>query len=83
VAEKNWAEAWLTYDELMILTAEKGLRWYTNRILVEQAEAFLARNEPGDIENAIDMLGVALKEFEDMGADGFVKIVEERLKALE
>jgi tetratricopeptide (TPR) repeat protein/predicted Ser/Thr protein kinase len=83
VAEKNWDEAWLTYDELIGFTAEKGLRWYTNRILVEQAEAYLVRSEPGDMEKAKQMMEKAQKEFEDMGADRFAQMVQERLASLE
>jgi tetratricopeptide (TPR) repeat protein/predicted Ser/Thr protein kinase len=78
-AEKKWDEAWLTYDELMKWTTEKGLRWHTNRILFEKAEAFLARNDPGDMEKARQMLEKALSEFEVMGADGFAQMVAEQL----
>jgi hypothetical protein len=50
--------------------------------MVEWAEAMLARDEPGDGEKALEMLGEALREFAEMGAEGYVSIVEERLEAL-
>jgi serine/threonine protein kinase/tetratricopeptide (TPR) repeat protein len=81
-AEKNWDEAWLTYDELLKWTVGKGLRWHATRILFEQAEAHFDRNEPGDVVTAFEMLEEAMAEFEDMGADGFVKIVKDRLANL-
>jgi tetratricopeptide (TPR) repeat protein len=82
VVEKNWDEAWLTYDELLKWTVGKGLRWHATRILFEQAEAHFDRNEPGDVVTAFEMLEEAMAEFEDMGADGFVKIVKDRLANL-
>jgi tetratricopeptide (TPR) repeat protein len=82
VAKEDWSKAWVNYDALIKLTTEHNLRWYQNWVMVEWAEAFVARNDPGDREKALEMLGEALREFEDMGADGFVKMVEEQLEAL-
>jgi tetratricopeptide (TPR) repeat protein/predicted Ser/Thr protein kinase len=79
VAEKNWDEAWLTYDELLKWTAEKSLRWHTTRILFEWAEAHINRNAPGDVKKALEMLEKAMAEFDEMGADGFVKVTKDKL----
>ena len=58
------------------------MRWYQYWTMVEWAEAYLARNEPGDREQALQLLGEAQMQFEDMGADGYVSIVAARLETL-
>ena len=83
VAEENWLEAWVNYGALMKLSVEKNLRWYQYWTNVEWAEAYLARNEPGDREQARQMLQESLEDFKDMGSDGFVNMIEDRLSALE
>jgi hypothetical protein len=72
----------VNFDALIELTTKGNLRWYHTWTMVEWAEAFLARNEPGDKEQALEMLGEAQMQFEDMGADGYVSIVAARLEAL-
>jgi tetratricopeptide (TPR) repeat protein len=83
VAEENWDEAWSHYDAFSNLATQHNLRWYRNWIKVEWAEAMLARDESGDREQALEMLGEARRQFEDMGADGYVSMIEDRLSALE
>jgi tetratricopeptide (TPR) repeat protein len=83
VAKEDWSKAWVNYDALIKLTTEHNLRWYQNWVMVEWADAHLKQSDPGDIEKARQMLKETRKEFEDMGAEGYVSIVEERLKAFE
>jgi tetratricopeptide (TPR) repeat protein len=81
VAKEDWSKAWVNYDALIKLTTEHNLRWYQNWVMVEWADAHLKQSDPGDIEKARQMLKETRKEFEDMGAEGYVSIVEERLNA--
>jgi predicted ATPase len=82
-AEENWESAFSSYGDLIDLLNSKNFRWHKTRALVEWAQAHLHRGQPGDRENAHQILGEAMDEFEDMGADGFVKMVADQLAELE
>ena len=82
VAQKNWEEALQTFPDIIELTTEKGLRWHRSQTLVVWADAYLTRNQPGDVGKAREILEEAQSEFQDMGADGFVQMVEELLANL-
>ena len=41
-----------------------------------------ARNEPGDLERARDIYKQSLDMFTEMGASGYIKVLEERLANL-
>lgn len=41
-----------------------------------------ARNEPGDLERARDIYKQSLDMFTEMGAPGYIKVLEERLGEL-
>jgi tetratricopeptide (TPR) repeat protein len=82
VAQKNWEEALQTFPDIIELTTEKGLRWHRSQTLVDWADAYLTRNQPEDVGKARKILEEALSEFRDMGADGFVKMIEDQLADL-
>ena len=79
VAEKHWESAWSNYGDLIDLLATRKLRWYRTLALVDLAEAHLSRGETQDREKGIQYLQESLEEFKEMGADGFVKMVEDQL----
>jgi tetratricopeptide (TPR) repeat protein len=82
VAEKKWDEAWMVFEKLVSMTGEKSFRWFSRQAYVDWAEALIARGEPEDITQARKMLQESLEDFKDMGADGFVNMIEDRLEAI-
>ena len=68
VAERDWSEAWEAFEDFMRMVEKSGMRWFRAQALREWAEAHLARGEPGDAEQAKELLIEAQAEFEDMGA---------------
>jgi tetratricopeptide (TPR) repeat protein len=82
VAEKNWDEAWLAFEKLVNLTGERNFYWFSRQAYVDWAEALIARGEPDDTNQARQMLQESLEDFKDMGANGFVRMIEDRLSAL-
>jgi serine/threonine protein kinase/tetratricopeptide (TPR) repeat protein len=83
LAEKKWLAAWQAYEELVNLTGERNFRWFSRRASVDWAEALLKRGEPKDANKARQILQESLMDYQDMGADGFVKMVADQLAALE
>jgi tetratricopeptide (TPR) repeat protein len=82
-AEADWPRALTAYETLAALRAQSGVRWYRARTLCEWAEAHLARRtDPGDTARARELWQAALAEFEAMGAPGYVRRVQERLREL-
>jgi tetratricopeptide (TPR) repeat protein len=79
VAEKNWKAAWGAFEELVNLTGEKSFHWFSRRASVDWGEALLKRGEPEDVKRASEIIQESLLDYQDMGADGFVKLLEERL----
>ena len=45
-------------------------------------DALVARNEPGDLERAQEAYRQSLDMFTEMGAPGYIKVLEERLEDL-
>ncbi len=80
VAEKNWDDAWMTYERLIDLGTKYGFLWHSNRVRVDWATALMARGEPNDKEKARQLLETAISEDRKMGADGFVQRVAEQLE---
>jgi hypothetical protein len=83
VAERNWPEAWSAFESFMTMAEKSGLRWHRAQALREWGEAHLARGEPGDEEQARELLLEAQAEFEDMGAPYYVAQVKEILSGLD
>lgn len=78
-AEGRWQDALSAYENCSQIAAKLGEQWYRARILVEWADMFIARGEPGDGERARDLLRDALSAFEEMPAPGYVALVKDRL----
>jgi len=79
VAEEKWEEAWQTYEKLVNLTGEKDFRWFSRQAGVDWSQALLKRREPNDIQQAKDILQESLLDYQEMGAGGFVKFIEDKL----
>ena len=82
LAEGQWPEALAAFEATVDATGPLKLHWYRVRILVDWAEAHLARGEPGDRERGLELLREAEVEFEAMGAHGYVERVRGRLEEL-
>ncbi|MFQ5943100.1 MAG: serine/threonine-protein kinase PknK [Anaerolineales bacterium] len=82
-AEGRWDDAFETFKETDAKLAEAGIRTSRATALRDWAEAHLARGEPGDTEQAKELLGEALTEYEEMGAIGWIERVQARLAELE
>jgi tetratricopeptide (TPR) repeat protein len=83
VAQQKWEKAWQAYPELIELIALKGFRWHRALALTDWVDALLNRGEVEDMEKARELLEEAQSEYQDMGADGFVELVTEKLAAME
>jgi tetratricopeptide (TPR) repeat protein len=82
VAEKNWDEAWLSFAYVESILKELNLRWNHAVLLKDWAQAHLSRGEEEDIPRAVELFQEALAEFEQMGAEGYVALIEEQLISL-
>jgi tetratricopeptide (TPR) repeat protein len=82
-AEGRWEQAFRTFEQAAADISEVGFRTTHATTLRDWAEAHLARGEPGDTEQATELLGEALTEYEEMGATGWVERVQARLDELE
>jgi tetratricopeptide (TPR) repeat protein/predicted Ser/Thr protein kinase len=83
VAEREWLKAWKAFEEFMAMMEKSGMRWYRAQALREWAESHLARAEPGDEEQARELLLESQAEFEDMGAPIYAAQVREVLNSLD
>jgi len=81
-AEGRWDEAFHTFEDAAAKLAEGGFRPMHARALRDWSEAHLARGVPTDIERATQLLRLALMEYEEMGATGYVERVQARLAEL-
>jgi hypothetical protein len=56
-----------------------GHRWGWAYKLIDLGDALVGRNEPGDLELARETYQHSLDMFTEMGAPGYVRVLEERL----
>jgi tetratricopeptide (TPR) repeat protein len=82
LAEGHWPQALAAFEAAVELLSRTNWRWYRARILIDWAEAHLARGEPGDPERALELLREAEAEFEAMGAFPYVERIRRRLEEL-
>ncbi|MBK5107128.1 MAG: protein kinase [Anaerolineales bacterium] len=81
-AEEKWEAAWQTYEELVNLTGEKNFRWFSRQASVDWAQALRKRGEPEDVKRAREILQESLQDYQEMGAEGFVKFIEDKLSQM-
>jgi hypothetical protein len=62
---------------------DSGHRWGYARRLIDLGDALVGRDEAGDLERARQVYQQSLDMFTDMGAPGYVQVLEERLGNLE
>ena len=78
-AEERWGEAILVCESLIESYRSGGYRWLLARRLIDLGDALVGRNEPSDLERARETYQQSLDMFTEMGAPGYIKVLEERL----
>ena len=81
-AEKRWQEAYQAYGRAVDLNRTIGRRWYTARSLAEWAQAYTARGESGDYQQAKALFEQAQALYREMELPLRVAQIEERLVLL-
>lgn len=79
VAQGEWDAAWVKFGENQDNLASKHIRWHLVWFAIEWAEAHLLRGEAEDVPRAQELLQEARAEFDDMGANGWVELIDRKL----
>lgn len=82
IAQRNWTKAMEGFANYVDLVKEAGQRWEIARAYLDWRDVCVARGEAGDLERAKELYHQSLEMFTQMGADGYVKVVHERIAAL-
>jgi class 3 adenylate cyclase/tetratricopeptide (TPR) repeat protein len=82
MAEERWPEAQAAFEAMVRLYEKLGLRWHWARGLMDWAEALTGGGEPADLQQAEGLLRQSRSAFEEMGAPGYVAVVQGRLNGL-
>ncbi len=82
VAERQWSTAFTAFETARAHAAQHGIRWQHAQTLHEWAEAHLARNEPGDVDRARELLHESLALFEEMNVPKYAALVGDRIQSL-
>jgi tetratricopeptide (TPR) repeat protein len=77
--EGNWEEAVSKEQTLIDRFRHIGNRWVVARNLINLGDALLGRDAPGDREQAQEAYQQSLEMFTEMGAPGYIQVLEERL----
>ena len=81
-AEQRWDQAFNAFRAVITRTINSGRRWHQARATMDLASAYLARGEAEDVDQVCRLLQNSLTIFEEIKADGYVKIVQERLSKI-
>jgi tetratricopeptide (TPR) repeat protein len=82
LAEGNWHEAVEISESMLGLFLSAGYRYQSARQLINLGDALIGRNDPGDLEQARNTYQQSLEMFTEMGAPGYMRVLEERLAEL-
>ena len=82
LAKELWEKAVTACEKSIEIFKNKGYRWGWARKLIDLGDALIGRNEPGDLERARETYQQSLDMFTEMGAPGYIKVLEERLGEL-
>jgi predicted ATPase len=81
-AEKRWSDAIEALLKRLDLVTNAGQRWAQAHILLELGEVYISMTETGAQEKAAEYYRQSLALFNEIGATGYVALVERRLNAL-
>jgi class 3 adenylate cyclase/tetratricopeptide (TPR) repeat protein len=82
IAEERWEDAISESNSLLEWFNQGGMRWDQAHTLLEMAEIHRMRGQPGDRERALELYNQAREIFSEIGATGYVDIIEGRLQLL-
>jgi tetratricopeptide (TPR) repeat protein len=82
-AQNKWHAAWEKFAENQELLSGKQIRWHAAWFEVEWADSYLMRGRPEDIERGRELLANAHSEFKEMGAPGWVELIDGKLEKIE
>jgi len=81
-AEKRWNDAVKFSEKTIAIMKSSKHHWKLARKLIDLGDALIGRNEPGDLERAQEIYQQSLDMFTEMGASGYIKVLEDRLRDL-
>lgn len=81
-AEGDWEEAVSKYKTIVDIWQAGGYRWNWARILIDLGDVLISRNLPDDRKQALQAYRQSLEMFTEMGASGYIQVLEERLEAI-
>jgi class 3 adenylate cyclase/tetratricopeptide (TPR) repeat protein len=79
IAEKDWDAAVEALERFVKFAEQTGFRWQQARSLLEWGDVCLARGAVGDLDKAREFYQQSLEMFTEMGADGYMQVVAQRL----
>jgi tetratricopeptide (TPR) repeat protein len=81
-AERDWEEAVAKCKALIDIYQSGSCRWNWARQLIDFGDCLIGRDLPGDREHAEQAYRESLEMFTEMGATGYIQVLEERLRGL-
>jgi hypothetical protein len=81
-AEEHWPEALAAFETLAGIHERLSWRWRWARVLLDWAQAYVARGQTADFERARHLLLDAQTAFEEMGIPRYAAVAHDRLQTL-
>jgi class 3 adenylate cyclase/tetratricopeptide (TPR) repeat protein len=81
-AEERWQEAVNAAESMIEICERTDHFWFLARQLINLSDALVHRDQPNDLERAREGYQRSLEMFTEMGASGYIKVLEERLQSL-
>jgi tetratricopeptide (TPR) repeat protein len=78
----SWYEAVTACQELIEIYKRGEYHWEWARQLIDLGDVLLGRDEPGDHERAEEAYRQSLEMFTEMGALGYIRVLEDRLRGM-
>jgi class 3 adenylate cyclase/tetratricopeptide (TPR) repeat protein len=82
VARQDWKVALQRLERLFDFATSCDYRCEMARTLLEWGDVYVARGAAGDVDKAREQYNQSLELFTQMGANGFIRLVQERLDNL-
>ena len=79
LAEERWNKAIEASSSSIEIYRDCHHRWGWARKLIDLGDALVGHNQPGDLDRARETYQQSLDMFTEMGAPGYIKVLEERL----
>jgi tetratricopeptide (TPR) repeat protein len=83
LVKKDWDSAMDLFATYAALVENSEQRWEEARLYLDWGDAYASRRQVEDLDRAEQLYHQALNLFTDMGADGYVKVLEDKLSKLE